>query len=324
MSIAHCTFNIILVNSIRQGNQDRNSKKEDFEFSKTSRQEDKQRRYWNFFRKFVFEEEKSTKTQNICETLVFLLKLVQFHVTVFIYRHTSLQIMMIIMILIMMIMIIMIIIMTMIIIIMMMILSDEQIFGLQSKLHWWVHGRLVEKRPRCQDCCIKGIFVLEIMIIVIILLKIMIKAFIPGACYRSNTQYCPTLLARYLYLYLIFILSDTISNVFIFLSYFYFTFILHDTIDRVILLVFVYFHKKCIFIFSIFLDKLGDGGLVCWHDMWGALTCQSVSTQLELICCCWWCHTWVVITELKKIYLELWCQNHSFCWRYKWTFWQCY
>ena len=93
------------------------------------------------------------------------------------------------------------------------------------------------------------------MIIVIILLKIMIKAFIPGACYRSNTQYCPTLLARYLYLYLIFILFDTISNVFIFLFYFYFTFILHDTIDRVILLVFVYFHKTCIFIFSIFLDK---------------------------------------------------------------------
>ena len=56
MSIAHCTFNILLVNSIRQGNQDRNSKKEDFEFSKTSRQEDKQRRYWNFFRKFVFEK----------------------------------------------------------------------------------------------------------------------------------------------------------------------------------------------------------------------------------------------------------------------------
>ena len=62
MSIAHCTFNILLVNSIRQRNQDRNSKKEDFEFSKTSRQEDKQRRYWNFFRKFVFEEEK--KHQN--------------------------------------------------------------------------------------------------------------------------------------------------------------------------------------------------------------------------------------------------------------------
>ena len=27
MSIAHCTFNILVVNSIRQGNQDRNSKK---------------------------------------------------------------------------------------------------------------------------------------------------------------------------------------------------------------------------------------------------------------------------------------------------------
>ena len=139
----------------------------------------------------------------------------------------------------------------MIIIIMMVILSDEPIFGLQSKLHWWVHGRLAEKRPRCQDCCVKGIFVLEIMIIVIISLKIMIKAFIPGACYRSNTQYCPTLLARYLYLYLIFILFDTISNVFIFLFYFYFTFILHDTIDRVILLYLYIFTKMYFYVFNI-------------------------------------------------------------------------